>query len=107
MRPPARWFPSSARRSCGPRSSSLRKSAAGVLGALLFGTALTLASCDTDPHYPNRMLAAGASNPRPHLANPDDPNDPVILLAFSGGGARATALGLAVLDQLARYSYKR
>jgi NTE family protein len=41
------------------------------------------------------------------IETPQDPSDPTIVLAFSGGGSRAAALSLSVLDELARYSYVR
>jgi NTE family protein len=59
------------------------------------------------PDYPNKSLASGTSNPRPLETLTDDKNDPVILLAFSGGGSRAAALGLSILDELASLSYSR
>lgn len=68
---------------------------------------MSLGGCDTIPNYYNQPLAPGKSNPRVAIAAPAHPADPIIVLAFSGGGSRAAALGLSVLDELARYSYTR
>lgn len=51
--------------------------------------------------FANRPLAVGADNDEtPPVAV--RPSRPVILMAFSGGGSRATALALAVLQELRR-----
>jgi NTE family protein len=63
------------------------------------------AACESIPDYPNRPLAAGTSNPPPADLIGPDAGAPLILIAFSGGGSRATALGLGVLDELASQSY--
>lgn len=71
----------------------------------LLVTLVWLAACTTTPDYPNKPLAPGASNtPTPSLLSPN-PNDPIILIAFSGGGSRAAAVGLGVLDELAATAY--
>src|SRR5271154_4323574 len=73
---------------------------------LLLPPLIVLAACQSLPNYPNRPLGPGAANPPP--ANPvdaADPSAPLILMAFSGGGSRAAALGLGVLDQLAASAY--
>jgi len=66
---------------------------------------LTTAACETIPDYPNRPLAAGAANPPPGDLIGADPAAPLILIAFSGGGSRAAALGLGLLDELAAQTY--
>jgi NTE family protein len=65
-----------------------------------------LAACQALPDYPNRPLAAGAANQNPApLGDAADPQHPIVLIAFSGGGSRATALGLGVLDELRGATY--
>lgn len=77
-----------------------------VIGrCLLAFLAIAPAACETLPDYPNRPLAAGAANPPPSDLIGVDPGAPLILIAFSGGGSRAAALGLGVLDELAAHSY--
>jgi NTE family protein len=66
---------------------------------------LAILACETVPDYPNRPLAAGSANLPPADLIGADPGAPLILIAFSGGGSRAAALGLGVLDQLAAQSY--
>ncbi len=73
---------------------------------VLLVTLLGLAACTTTPDYPNKQLAPGASNPPTPSLLSSDPNDPLILIAFSGGGSRAAAVGLGVLDELAATSYE-
>lgn len=82
-----------------PKPDRLR---AWVIAAL----ALVLAGCAGTTEYPNQSLASGASNPVP----PDLPSTlggtrPMILMAFSGGGSRAAALALAVVEELKKYDY--
>src|SRR6516225_9468524 len=67
--------------------------------------AIVAASCETIPDYPNRPLATGAANPPPADLIGADPGAPPILIAFSGGGSRAAALGLGVLNELGAQSY--
>jgi NTE family protein len=67
--------------------------------------AIAPAACETVPDYPNRPLAAGATNSPPSDLIGADPGAPLILIAFSGGGSRAAALGLGVLDELAAQTY--
>ena len=77
-----------------------------VIGLWLLAVlALALAACDTVPDYPNRPLATGAANPPPADLIGADPGAPLILIAFSGGGSRAAALGLGVLNELGAQSY--
>jgi NTE family protein len=68
--------------------------------------ALGLAGCGSPTQYANEPLPAGSVNvdlrglqPTLSLARP------VILMAFSGGGSRAAALSLAVLEELRQYKY--
>jgi NTE family protein len=76
------------------RRRCLRRLAAGI-------AALALASCAV-PEYPNQPLAAGAANPEGRGLD-TAAGRPVIVMAFSGGGSRAAALALAVLQELRRY----
>jgi NTE family protein len=77
-----------------------------VIGRWLLALlAIAPVACETIPDYPNRPLAAGSSNPPPADLIGADPGAPLILIAFSGGGSRAAALGLGVLDQLAAQTY--
>jgi NTE family protein len=70
----------------------------------LAGT-LALTACQALPDYPNQPLPQRAANLQPPGPVDADPSAPLILIAFSGGGSRAAALGLGVLDQLALSSY--
>jgi hypothetical protein len=72
---------------------------------LLTLLALAPAACDTVPDYPNRPLATGAANPPPADLIGADPGAALILIAFSGGGSRAAAPGLGVLNELGAQSY--
>jgi len=76
-----------------------------IVGGLLALLALAPAACETVPDYPNRPLADGSANPPPANLIGPDPQAPLILIAFSGGGSRAAALGLGVLDELAGQTY--
>jgi len=87
------------------RSSPKSATRAIIAGGLLALLALVAAACDTVPDYPNRPLAAGAANPPPADLIGPDLGAPLILIAFSGGGSRAAALGLGVLDELAAHAY--
>ena len=64
---------------------------------------LTIGGCGAATQYPNQPLAAGASNP---AGQPLDipPTRPAIVMSFSGGGSRAAALALFVLQELRRHS---
>ena len=66
---------------------------------------MTLGACSSVPGYPNKQLANGAVNAEPDSPISGDPAAPLILMAFSGGGSRAAALGLGVLEQLATATY--
>jgi NTE family protein len=65
---------------------------------------LALGACSAAaPEFPNQPLAAGAANPAGQdLQVP--PQRPAIVMAFSGGGSRAAALALSVLQELRRHS---
>lgn len=65
-----------------------------------------LGACESGS-YPNRSLTAHAFNPSPLIVATEAPDDPVILMAFSGGGARAAGLSFAVLQQLRSLTYQR
>jgi NTE family protein len=71
----------------------------------VFVAAFGLGACTTVPDFPNAPLAAGTANPPPASPIGTDPDAPLILMAFSGGGSRAAALGLGVLDELATAAY--
>jgi len=66
---------------------------------------MALDACETVPDFPNKPLAEGAANRPPASPITTDPEAPLILVAFSGGGSRAAALGLGVLDELAAETY--
>jgi NTE family protein len=66
---------------------------------------LALTACATTPDMPNQPLAAGRTNAPPASPVDADPDAPLIFIAFSGGGSRAAALGLGVLDELAAARY--
>src|ERR1700722_11330452 len=92
--------------SCREPRSSGRRWSASLKTALAVLLASALAACaSSNPDYRNVPLADGASN-KP-VASPveADPNAPIIMIAFSGGGSRAAALGLGVLDQLKAVTY--
>ena len=75
----------------------------GLLRIHLVACVLLFAfSACTATSYPNRPLADGAANEEGRaLASP--PGRPAILMTFSGGGSRAAALDLFVLEELRRY----
>jgi NTE family protein len=66
---------------------------------------LLIAGCVAAPHIENTPLAAGDSNPDHRTIDPAVPDRPVILMTFSGGGSRATALAEAVLRELSQTGY--
>jgi NTE family protein len=58
--------------------------------------------------YPNRPLPDRVGNASRYTFHdrPDRaPGDPFVVMSFSGGGVRATALAYSVLDELGKYSY--
>ncbi len=75
-------------------------------GIFSAAAAMLLAACATVPNYPNAALGQGMSNPPLAWTPPVDPDEPAVLLAFSGGGSRATALGLSIIDQLRSVTYR-
>lgn len=68
---------------------------------LLFLVGLT--GCATS--FENVPLQEGEKNIELHSYDVADKNRPIILLAFSGGGIRASALSWSILKELAQYSY--
>ena len=64
---------------------------------------LALGGCGAATQYPNQPLAAGASNPAGQALD-IPPTRPAIVMSFSGGGSRAAALALFVLQELRRHS---
>jgi NTE family protein len=63
---------------------------------------LALGGCGAATEFPNQPLAAGAANPAEQaLGIP--PTRPAIVVSFSGGGSRAAALALFVLQELRRH----
>ncbi len=66
--------------------------------------ALLLAGCAT--RFENQPLAAGQGNVERRAVDVSDPERPLILVAISGGGSRAAALGWAVLREMGRFSYR-
>lgn len=68
---------------------------------------LWLTSCASSGPV-NTPLTGKSTNAEPHdFSKPELADHPVILAAFSGGGSRAAALGLSVLQELGRYGYKK
>ena len=72
-----------------------------LLAAL--AVALLLPGCAT--RFENQPLAAGQSNPERRAVEVSNPERPLILVAISGGGSRAAALGWVVLRDLRQYRY--
>ena len=71
----------------------------------LFGL-VTLAACARQ--YPNRPLPDSVGNGQLytyHDRADRAANDPFVVMSFSGGGVRATALAYSVLDELGKYYY--
>jgi NTE family protein len=66
-----------------------------------------LGGCTDLPDFPNKPLAEHAENKRPVNTIGDDADAPVVLIAFSGGGSRAAAVGLGVLDQLRDVTFQQ
>lgn len=67
------------------------------------GLTLLFAGCAT--RFENQPLAPDQSNVERRVIDVSQPERPVILVAFSGGGSRAAALGWVVLRELRRYGY--
>jgi NTE family protein len=70
----------------------------GLRTLILLGLSVT--GCSS-AHFENVALPAGAANVERRSVLPDDPDRPVILMTFSGGGSRASALAAAVLKDMA------
>lgn len=67
---------------------------------------ISLAACGT-PEYPNTPLPSAATNEKSQsLPAAISPEEPLIIMAFSGGGSRATALALSVLQRLRSVTYQ-
>ncbi len=75
---------------------SMRTFAAIALAGLLAG-------CAT--HFVNVPLVQGASNPERRSIDVSDQSRPIIVVALSGGGSRAAALGWNVLKELRGIRY--
>ncbi len=73
------------------------------LPGLLAAALLLLSGCATT--FENQPLASGASNPERRAVDVSNPDRPLILVAISGGGSRAAALGWAVLRELRQFRY--
>ena len=56
-------------------------------------------------HFENTPLRAGEANPDRRSIVPANPDRPVILMTFSGGGSRAAALAESVLREMAATRY--
>lgn len=65
---------------------------------------VALAGC-ASTHFENVPLEAGKTNPERRVIDVSDSDRPIVLLAFSGGGSRASAMGWSVLQELNKYSY--
>lgn len=71
--------------------------------ASLAAIAVLLPGCAT--HFANKPLASDQTNPERRVVDLSQPERPLILVAISGGGSRAAALGWVVLRELRQYSY--
>jgi NTE family protein len=56
-------------------------------------------------HFENTPLQAGQANPDRRSIIPADRSRPVVLMTFSGGGSRASALAASVLREMAETTY--
>jgi NTE family protein len=68
-----------------------------------FGLALLVSGCAT--RFENHPLPSGQGNEERRVVDLSQPERPVILVAISGGGSRAAALGWVVLRELRSFSY--
>ncbi|MES9963304.1 MAG: patatin-like phospholipase family protein [Candidatus Sedimenticola sp. 20ELBAFRAG] len=69
---------------------------------LLLGiSTLLLAGCASTARFPDNPPLTQAEQPAPAPANDPDNNSIILVLSFSGGGSRASALAYGVLDELA------
>jgi NTE family protein len=76
-----------------------------IASACLAALAIAAATWRAVPDFPNRPLADGAANPPQADSIGTDPDAPLIMMMISGGGSRAAAVGLGVLEELAAVTY--
>ncbi len=81
-----------------PEIADTMRAAAALLAAL------ALAGC-ASPHFENQALASAQPNPERRQIDLGHPERPVVLVAISGGGSRAAALGWSVLRELSAQQY--
>src|SRR5262249_50063337 len=74
----------------------MRRSTAWLVACLL------LAGC-ASTHFENFPLSGGAENPERRAVDVSHEERPLILVAISGGGSRAAALGWAILRGVAKF----
>lgn len=65
---------------------------------------VVLVGCATT-HFENKPLPVGTTNEERRVVDQSDADRPLILVAVSGGGSRAAALGWAVLKELRNFTY--
>ena len=88
-----------------PRGVRALARAMGLAPVLRAALALTLALSGCATRFENQPLAAGQGNAERRAVDASDPERPLILVAISGGGSRAAALGWTVLRELRQYRY--
>src|SRR5262245_61778857 len=76
----------------------MRRSAAWLVACLL------LAGC-ASTHFENFPLTSGTENPERRTVDVSHEERPLILVAISGGGSRAAALGWVILREIAKFPY--
>src|SRR5215472_16853638 len=76
----------------------MRRSAPWLVACLL------LAGC-ASTHFENVPLPSGAENPERRAVDVSREERPLILVAISGGGSRAAALGWVILREVAKFRY--
>jgi predicted acylesterase/phospholipase RssA len=76
-----------------------------ISGIIAYATTIISAGATRNLWAGNVTLAAGTANAPQVPSIGPDPNAPLIFMAFSGGGSRAAAFALGVLDQLAVLTY--
>lgn len=72
---------------------------------LLICSMIALAGC-AQTQFKNHPLTANTDNVERREIEVSDKDQPVILMALSGGGARAADLGYVILRELKNYTYK-
>src|SRR5229473_2152647 len=77
----------------------------GLSCALAVGVITVAISGCEGTRIENVPLQAGQGNPERRSLQPLSAGRPAILMTFSGGGSRATALAAAVLQEMASTSY--